>query len=87
MKIINDLENEHGKMNVNTEKIHTYCGMTLIYDNDGSVSIDIRDYLEETIDKFGEDCSRSVNSPAAKHLFETNNEQVKLNEEKKLLFH
>ena len=29
MKIINELENEYGKMTVNTGKTHTYCGMNM----------------------------------------------------------
>ena len=85
--VINKLEEAYVKITINTGDEHTYCGMNLIYEQDGSVIIDMIDYLHETIAEFREDCSRAVNSPAAVHLFETNEQQKKLDLERKTLFH
>ena len=74
-------------MTVNTGIKHTYCGMTLVFNNNRTVTIDMVDYLKEAITKFGEDCNKTVKSPVAMHLFETNDDQTKLNDKDKTLFH
>ena len=85
-KIIHELEEEYGKMTVTTGDVHTYCRMTLIFKN-GTVTIDMRDYLLKAIAELDEDCTKKVNTPAAMHLFEVDEKKPKLDKNKKLLFH
>ena len=85
-QVITDLEGEYGKMTVTTGKVHTYCGMDLIFD-DGELRVDMKDYLRDTIAEFPEDCSKTVTTPAAVYLFEVNEEQTKLDDEQRKIFH
>ena len=73
-------------MSVTTGQVHNYCGMTLIFDNN-SVKVDMKEYLKNTINEFPEDCSKTVTTPAAIHLFEVNNNQTKLDKKMKQIFH
>ena len=86
MDIINQLEDEYGKMSVTTEAIHNYCGMTLIFENK-SVNVDMSEYLKDTVNEFPEDCNKIVTTPAAVNLFEINEKQEKLDNEKKQISH
>ena len=85
-QIIQQLEKEYGTMTVTTGKVHTYCGMDLIFD-DGELKVDMRDYLRDTIAEFPEDCSKPVTTPAAVYLFEVTEDQTKLDEQKRKTFH
>ena len=49
--------------------------------------IDMREYLRDIIDKFPEDCAKSVATPAAVYLFEVNEDEENLDDDKKKIFH
>ena len=85
-KVIKQLEDEYGKMTVTTGKIHTYCGMDLIFENK-SLQVDMREYLKDVVSEFPEDCSKAVTTPAAVYLFEVDESQTKLDNERKKIFH
>ena len=40
------------EVTVNREKEHSYLGMTIRYEKDGSVVVDMVDYVEDMIDEF-----------------------------------
>ena len=85
--IIEALEKEYSKMTVTTGDRYTYCGMDLVYTN-GEVQIGMTVYLKDTLSEFKyEDCRKKVNSQAALHLFNVNPKKLKLDDEKKTLFH
>ena len=86
MDVIQQLEDEYGKMSITTGPVHNYCGMTLRFENK-CVKVDMSDYLKDTVNEFPEDCSKSVTTPAAVHLFEVNEKEEKLDAKKKQLFH
>ena len=73
-------------MSITTGPVHNYCGITLRFENK-SVKIDMSEYLRDTVNEFPEDCSKSVRTPAAVHLFEVNEKQEKLDTKKKQVFH
>jgi hypothetical protein len=71
--IINKLEKKYGKMTVVKCKKQVYVGMHIEYDNtDGTVDINMKEYLQEAIDEFPEIIDKIVTSPAANHLFDVN---------------
>ena len=86
-KIIDKLEGQYGKMIVNIGNEYTYFGMNLINNTDSSVTVDMANYFEEAINEFGKDCNRKINNSVAIHLFEMTDNQVKLDNDKKTLFH
>ena len=85
--IIATIERSYGKMVVTHGKKHTYVGMDITFCNDGEAKIIMRDYLQEAIDDFPEDCGKTVNSPASKHLFEVDDKQQKICETDRELLH
>ena len=50
-----EYEDDMGKVKVTRGKIHKYLGMTLDYTVAGSVRIDMRDYVEKTLEAFPEE--------------------------------
>jgi hypothetical protein len=78
--MISIIEARYGKMVVTHENAHTYVGMDIKFTNDGEVKILTKQYIEESLEAFPEDCSKKEKPPAAAHLFEVNPECPKLSE-------
>ena len=53
-KIIEQLESEFGKMTVKRGKEHTFVGMDIELCDNKTVKINMKQYLQECIDAFGE---------------------------------
>jgi hypothetical protein len=81
------LEEIYGEMELRTGKVLEYCGITLDYTEDGSVSIGAESYITESIDEFPEEIDTRFRTPAARHLFEVNEECEKLKEETRKIYH
>ena len=86
-QVIAELEEEYGTMNVTRGRTHPYLGMNITFTEDKKVLIEMKDYIKESIQEFPEDITGKVTSPAALHLFKTDDSNKKLNEEKRELFH
>ena len=67
--IIDTIEAKFGKMTVCRGKEHTYLGMNITINDDGTVSILMPQYIKEAIEMFGEDVSQGASTPAKKGLF------------------
>jgi len=79
---------EIGMMTVNRGKRHEYLGMWLDYSTPGKVKIDMKDYVEKMINEFSYELpERNVNSPAAKHLFDVQENARKLDKAMAEEFH
>jgi hypothetical protein len=78
--IIATIEKKYGKMTVTHGAKHMYVGMDIEFTGDGEVNILMINYLKESIEAFPEDCTTTskVNTPAASHLFEVNEECQKI---------
>ena len=61
--------------------------MKIIYNEDDTVSIDMSEYLKETVEEFPEDVSKETPTPASLYLFEVNENAIKLTKDKKEIFH
>ena len=72
--VITKLEEKYGKMSMTIGRKHKYVGMNIIYNLDGTVTIDMRDYIQEAIDKFPETIDKDARTPAAPNLFEVRSE-------------
>jgi len=68
-KVINSIEKKLGKMSVIRGKDHVFLGINIKFRDDGTFIILMKDYLEESIEEFGEDIVESTTSPAQKSLF------------------
>jgi hypothetical protein len=49
---------------------HTYCGMNLIFNDNGTLTIEMKSYLQEALDEFPNNTSKKPNIPVATHLFD-----------------
>ena len=85
--IIITIEKRFGKMTVTHGTTHSYVGMDITYTQAGEAQIIMKQYLEEAIEAFPEDCSTPVLSPAAPHLFEVNDECKRLSEDHRRILH
>ena len=80
-------ENESGKVKVTRGKKHKYLGMMLDYTIEGSVKIDMEDYVNKIIDEFPEEVQKVTRTPASEHLFRVDQDGDKLSEEMAEQFH
>ena len=90
-KVIEDvvaaIEAKFGKMSVCRGKEHTYLGMKITINDNGTVSIIMPQYIDEAIDMFGEDVTQGASTPARKGLFTIKKNSPMLSKEKKDKFH
>ena len=68
-------------------KIHDYLGMTLDYNIDGKLQIAMFEYIAKIIEEFPMELDEKPTSPAANHLFEVDDNGIKLKPEQKDMFH
>ena len=61
-------------------EIHDYLGMLIDFETKGKVKIDMRKYIDSILVDLPEEYTRSAITPAADHLFDTNEECKKLDE-------
>ena len=85
-KIINELEDEFGTMNVNYGEKHTYLGMDLTV-KDGKMSVSMKGYLEEAIAAYKEKMNTSAKTPSTKALLEIDEEAEPLPSDRADLVH
>jgi hypothetical protein len=68
--IIEKIEVKFGKMTVTRGKHHVFLGMDITFnDNDGTVTILMKEYLKEAIADSGMEASKVAPTPARKDLF------------------
>jgi hypothetical protein len=90
-RVIKKIESKFGKMTVTRGSKHTFLGMKIRFNKNKKLDIKMREYIEEAIDDFGENISRTATTPAKKDLFEIDeeidNESADLTNEKRETFH
>ena len=85
--VISTLESKYGKMSMTIGNTHKNVGMNLKYNTNGTVTIDMTDYVKESIAEFPESIETDAVTPAAANLFEVREDIVRLPEEKASIFH
>jgi hypothetical protein len=77
------IEETFGKMTVTRGKKHVFLGMNVTYNDSGSATINMKDYLKEAISYFGEDILKSAATPVKRDLFEIDEDSPALTTEKR----
>jgi len=72
VRMLNNKYGKHKPLTVNRGKIHDYLGMKLDYSQAGKVIVDMKSYIDEILNECPEDMKGVVKTPAADHLFKTN---------------
>jgi hypothetical protein len=79
---------EFGKMTVTRGKHHVFLGMDITFnDDDGTVTILMKEYLKEAIADSGMDASKVVPTPAKKDLFTVDDGSEQLDKQQGDIFH
>ena len=62
------VEKEVGKITVSLGNTHTFLGMQISFNENGTVSIDMSDYIIEVLQDFPDKLNKSATSPARPNL-------------------
>ena len=68
--IIETIESKFGRMTVSCGKEHEFLGMKISQKENGTVTINMKDYVKKAIDEFPEDVTKNASTPANRFLFE-----------------
>lgn len=85
--IIEKIEEKFGNMTVMRGKRHVFLGMDIVFNDGGTVSIGMQQYVNEAIAEYGEDVSKPVPTPAKKDLFEVDEAAILLDKAKSEVYH
>ena len=64
-------------MTVTRSKKYSFVGMDMVFKNDKTFEITMKEYLRESIDAFDETISKSARTPAKENLFDEDDEEYK----------
>jgi hypothetical protein len=85
--IIIEIEKKFGNMTITRGKEHTFLGMNITFNEDRTVSIGMREYIQEAINEFEGEITRTASSPAKANLFESDQNSPFLEKKQKENFH
>ena len=74
-------------MELRSEGVLDYCGLTLDYTEKGIVKIGVEHHISETLNDFPEEIGPTRKTPAAEHPFKVDETCTPLNETRRKLFH
>ena len=81
-------DEEIGTIKVNEGPVYEFVGMKLDFSKKGKLRVNMIDYVKKIIEEFNYDLSeRKIKTPAADHLFQTNEDAGKLNKKMKEDYH
>jgi hypothetical protein len=61
--------------------------MDIVYQADGTASIGMKDYIQESIDDFPHELSKGAATPSRQRLFEIDPDSLRLNKARSKIFH
>ena len=68
-EVVDDIVAKIGKrfprLTISTGTEHNFLGIRIKYLDDGTVSLNMGDYIQEVVNNFGEDVPQTVSTPAA----------------------
>ena len=85
--IISRLEGKFGKMTVTRGRDHVFLGMDISYNDRGTATITMKNYLKEAIQESGLNISKAVATPANRELFEVDEAAPRLPNTESEAFH
>ena len=78
-----NIENEYGTMTITRDKEHYFIEMDFKLNDDGTVSISMKDYIEECITSYSEEVSNNnTKAPVNSKLFNVDVHSNKLSQDK-----
>ena len=87
-KVLASMEGCFNKMTIKRGKSHTFVGIDFTLNKNGTVSIFMKDYINECIDVFGRnDIKKKASTPARHDLFDTNEKSNKIDSKRAEIFH
>ena len=86
-EVIKQLESHFGKMKVSRGREHTFLGMKIKFNDNKTMSIDMKDYCKEAIASFPGKLRKSSTSPSKKQLFTVDDTSPSLDKERAEVFH
>jgi hypothetical protein len=84
---LNRMYGQETPLTVTYGDLHDYLGMTIDYSEDGKVAIRMEDYIESMLEDVPADMTGNASTPAADHLFKTNDEAEALPQDMSDTFH
>jgi hypothetical protein len=85
-RILKRLSDIYGDLSITRGNKHTFVGMDLEFGN-GELKVSMQPYLQEALDAFPEEITKTAASPAADHLYKINPDAKKLPEDLRETFH
>jgi hypothetical protein len=85
--VIDHIKKHFGDLVISRGKEHKFLGMNITFNDNGSLEIEMKKYIEEAIESFGEDVSKNVASAATKMLFEVDASTKVLDVKRADIFH
>ena len=70
--LINYLKHDFGRLVVTKGKKHKFLGMNINIKEEKQFGIDIKEYLLEAMESFGENIDKKLTTPESSHLFIVN---------------
>ena len=67
--VIEHLEKKFDKMTVTRGREHNFVGMDIVLRDDGKFEVTMKEYLNESVEAFGENITKSARTPAKGDLF------------------
>ena len=86
-QVAETVEKQVGKITVTTGDKHTFLGMNIKFNENGTVTIDMQDYVKETLKDFPDKLRKTAASPARPDLFYVDNASPLLTQESSDIFH
>mmetsp|Transcript_14329 Transcript_14329/g.26897 ORF Transcript_14329/g.26897 Transcript_14329/m.26897 type:complete len:121 (-) Transcript_14329:259-621(-) len=74
-------------MSVSRGKEHEFLGMKICLKENGTVSIDMKEYVKKAIDEFPDDIVKNASTPATRFLFDVRDDVAKLDKSRAEAFH
>ena len=69
-QVLNRLKKRFDKMTIKRGKTHNFVGMDIMYNEDGTVSLSMKDYILECLETFGKIYNKGTTSLAKINVFE-----------------
>ena len=87
--VISELKDEFGKMTINRGKRHTFVGIDIEFNENGTVTLAMDDYIQECISLYEHEIKKKAATPAKGDLFDidTSDDDVPLSEQAADKFH
>jgi hypothetical protein len=85
--IIEKIESKFGKMTVVRGTTHVFLGMTFFFNENGTATISMKNYLQEAIEESKLDITKTASTPAQNHLFDIDEKSPLLPKAKAEIFH